>query len=687
MKKYEFFNRELSWLSFNYRVLQEAKNPAVPLMERIKFLAIYSSNLDEFFRVRVASLRSLIELKNKGIDKRELDPKLLLKKIYKIVDKQQEEFGGIYRNEILPELEKNDIYLIDGSKLNDLHKAFLNEYFELNLKPVLIPIIISDKHTLPFLQNKSVYFAVKLSSRKDKNLKAKEYQYAILEIPAGHLSRFVVLPRIENINYVMFLDDIVKYFLPEIFDKYKVEESYSVKLTRDAELYIDDEFSGDMLLKIKKSLARRKTGVPSRFLYDSKMPKRFLKDLQEILQLKKDESVRGGKYHNFNDFFSFPDFGKKNLSYKPMPPLISRVLESDNDIFKLIAKQDIALHFPYQNYNYVVKFLNKAATDKNVKSIKITLYRVADNSAIANELIIAAKNGKKVTAFVEVKARFDEEANFFWADELKKNGVRVLYSFPGLKVHAKICLIERFEKSDLNYYAYLATGNFNEKTSRIYADHGLFTFNKNITADLKKIFKILERKSEKEKFNSVFVAPFNLRESFSNLVQTEIDNVKNGREGKIILKLNSLEDKKMIKLLYKASKAGVKINIIVRGICCLVPGMNGFSKNIYAVSIVDRFLEHSRVYIFYNNGNEKIFLSSADWMSRNLNRRIEICFPVTDKKIKKELRDIINIQLNDNTKARIIDEKQSNRFVERTSNQIIRAQYEIYDYLKHKNEV
>ncbi len=715
-----FYNRELSWLSFNYRVLQEAKDPAVPLYERINFLAIYSSNLDEFFRVRVASLRSLLSLKKKTKKKLDFSPEELLKQIHKTVNRQQEEFGKIYREQIIPHLEKNKIFILNDEQLLPQHKDYLIDFFNRELKPYLQPILL-DKRIETFLQNKVIYIAVrlkKLENSPSNERKKKRFKYALIEVPS-RTGRFIILPEDNENKSLIFLDDVIKIFLPELFPGYEIESSYTVKLTRDAELYIDDEFTGDLLDKIKKSLGKRNTGVPSRFLYDAQMPKDFLKYLRNCIKLNKDDLIPGGKYHNYNDFFSFPDldgrqwdnhpelvsgsyspgeipkqvwndtFAASLLRYEPMHPQRSKILDNYNSIFKAVSepalpagRQDILLHFPYQSYDYVIKFIDEAANDMDVKSIYITLYRVSSNSLIVKALAKAAANGKKVTAFVEVKARFDEESNFSCAEELQRAGVKVLYSFPGLKVHSKVCLVSRLENERKVYYGYFSTGNFNEKTAKIYSDYGLFTKDERLTKEARKVFDILTKKKEKENFEHLLTAPFNLRSSLEELIDKEIENAKAGKKAFIILKINSLEDRKMIKHLYNASQAGVKINLIIRGICCLIP-----NKNIKVISIVDRFLEHARVFIFCNAGNEKMFVSSADWMTRNLDRRIEVCFPVYNDQIKKQIREMINIQLKDNIKARIINKFQNNKYRKTKSSKKIRTQYEVYSYLSKINSV
>jgi len=480
----------------------------------------------------------------------------------------------------------------------------------------------------------------------------------------------------------MFLDDVIKLFLPDIFPFHKIKSCYSIKLTRDAELYIDDEFTGNLLAKIKKGLSKRKTGVPSRFLYDNKMPKSFLKFLKETLNLKKDDLIEGGRYHNFNDFFSFPNFNLTKLEYEPLPPIVSKDFEKHNSVFDAISEKDLLLSFPYQSYGYVLKFLEEAANDPAVISIRITLYRVASDSLVIRSLLKAVENTKKVTAFVELKARFDEESNFSSGEALQNGGVNVLYSFPGLKVHSKLCVVERVEKGKTIFYTYLGTGNFNEKTSRIYCDHALFTKDKQIAKDANNVFKFLLNKNEEQSFDKLLVAPFNLRTTFVQLIDNEIANARDGKKAEIIIKLNSLEDRKMIKKLYEASQAGVKIRIIVRGICCLIPGRKGLSENISVISIVDRFLEHARIYIFHNNGEKLMFVASADWMRRNLNRRIEVGFPILDKKVKAQLLKLIELQWIDNTKARKIDAGQRDNYKTSRRKKKIRSQYEIYDYIK-----
>lgn len=684
----EFYNRELSWLSFNYRVLQEAKDKSVPLFERLKFLAIYSSNLDEFFRVRVASLRSLLVLKEKAQKKLRFDPQSLLDEILLRVSQHQEEFGKIYREQIIPELNTNNIFIIDEYTAKEEQIKYLESFFAEKILPGINSFYLNKEKEPAFLHNRSIYLAVCLSTgetNSEEILEEENYKYALVEIHADKFGRFITLPRNGEKQFVIFLDDVLRLFLNMIFPDTTIVSNYSIKLTRDAELYIDDEFTGNLLQKIKKGLTKRPAGVPSRFLFDKSMPNAFQKVLMHELDLKKPDLMEGGKYHNYNDFFSFPDFGLNELKYEPMPPLQCYELEFAESVFETITAKDILLSFPYQSYKYVIQFLDEAANDPGVKSIKITLYRVATGSLVLKSLVRAVNNGKDVTAFVEVKARFDEEANFSSAEYLQDAGVKVYYSFPGLKVHSKLCVIERVEENEIQYYTYLATGNFNEKTAGIYCDHALLTKHNEIGKEAEAVFDFLTTKNEEQEFNHLLVASFNMRKAFNNLIDQEISNAAGGKEAGITIKLNSLEDRKMIKRLYQASQAGVKIRIIVRGICCLVPGVQGLSENIEVTSVVDRYLEHARIYIFHNEGDKLVYIASADWMRRNLSRRIEVGFQIYDDDIKKFILKVVEIQANDNVKARIIDEMQTNQYVNSNPENPVRSQYKLYEFIKSIN--
>ncbi|HKR03613.1 MAG TPA: polyphosphate kinase 1 [Bacteroidia bacterium] len=680
--KNRYFNRDLSWLSFNYRVLQEANNREVPLIERLKFLAIYSSNLDEFYRVRVALHRNILVLKIKTKENGEVNRKKLLTKIKKKVGRQLNEFGEIYRNVLLPELAQNNIRIVNEENVTEEQLGFIHRYFKSKILPELKLVFYGGKNDQPFLENKQIYFALKLNLVKPKNKHKAEF--AILNIPSDKLPRFISLPSKENHHEVIFLDDILRMCLHFLFRDHEVKACYSIKISRDAELFLED--SDNLVDEIKKKLVKRKTNPPSRFLYDAAMPKDLLKHLKRTFLPVKDFLIPGGKYHNYEDFFTFPSPVNPKLKYPVLEELNHRGLHNKKSFFSVITKCDQILHFPYQDYKYVVDFLERAATDPQVRTIKITLYRVADDSKIANALLKAAANGKEVFAFVEIKARFNEISNIYWSQQFIDAGIKVFYSFKKLKVHAKLCMVEREEGGKLKRYAYLSTGNFNEKTAKIYCDHGFFTAKKELTSEANKIFDYFHNTSRKPKFKSFLVAPFNMRAKLEALIDNEINNAKAGKKASMILKMNSLEDHKMIDRLYKAGKAGVKITIIVRGICCLVPGVKGLSDKIKVISIVDRFLEHGRVFIFHNDGNEQIYISSADLMSRNLNNRIESAFPIVEDYIKKEIKHLISLQLKDNTKARKLNKTQSNPYKKTASRKKVRAQLDTHKYLKQLTE-
>jgi polyphosphate kinase len=652
-------------------------------------MAIFSSNLDEFFRVRVASLRYLLTLKKKSINKLKIDPALLLKEIQKKVDMLQQKLGSIFRTIIIPELKKNNIILADEKSLDKKQSAFVADYFRYEILPYLRPCILVRKKVTIFLQNNVLYLAVRLQSKSDQQpqpTKTIRSTYAVVEIPTINLPRFIQIPSSNEQHVIIFLDDMIRLHLDEIFPGYRIKDMYEIKLTRDAEIYIDDEFSGDLLEKIKKGIARRKTGKPSRFLYDERMPADFLNFLKDSLLLQREDMIPGAKYHNFSDFISFPRIGPASLQDKKLPPLHIPELEDSADIWSVISEKDYLLYYPYHSYNSVIKLLKSAAEDPSVLSVYITLYRSAADSQIIHHLIRAADKRKSVTVFVEVKARFDEESNILWAQKLEDAGINVRYSIPGLKVHSKICLIRRKEGNTIKRYAYLSTGNFNEKTAKLYSDFGLFTTDNRLSKEVEQVFRYLRSESSENEYKNLLVAPFTMRNKFYELIENEIKNALAGKNASIDLKMNGLEDKKIIGKLYEASQAGVKIRIIVRGICCLIPGVKNLSDNIEIRSIVDRFLEHTRIYIFHNNGREKIYLASADWMRRNLSRRIEVGFPIYDNQINKSLRHIYEIQWNDNQKSRVIDQKQKNEYRRDESGKTRRSQMETYEYLKNRHE-
>lgn len=668
-------NRHLSWLSFNHRVLQEAADPQHPLLERLRFLAIFSSNLDEFFRVHVPSIQALLDAKDKKRDTLSFDPASFLEAIRSEVDLQQREFGRHYQEGILPALRAHGIVFVNDTELDAEQIAAAREYRDRALRGRIEPFFIEADGPAPFLQNRQLYLVVVLETRES------DRRYAIVEVPAQHEARFVEMPRRDGKRYYVFLDDIVRLCLPDLFPGFRIAGAYAVKLSRDAELHIDDEFSGDLLEKIREGLSRRKTGTPSRFLYDPEIPQACLDLLRDRLGLHAEGLIPGWRYHNFSDFFAFANPGVDGLEYEPMTPLREHTLDASPSLFDAIDAHDRILHYPYHSYDYVIRFLREAANDPGVNSIDIALYRVAPNSQAVRALIDAACNGKRVTAFIEMKARFDEEANFFWADELQNAGARVVYSLPGVKVHCKLCLVARSAGGAEKLYAYLCSGNFNERTARVYTDHGLFTADRRITQELHKVFDFLEAGRFPGGFDHLLVAPFNIRERFTAMLEEEIRNARAGRRAHVILKLNNLEDPAMIQKLCEAADAGVAIDLIVRSICCLPPVRGAGTRPIEAISIVDRFLEHGRVYIFYNGGDEKFFVGSADWMTRNLSRRLEVVFPIFDEKIRSEIRAIIDTQLRDNVKARILDVELSNRFRE-SDGPRIRSQMETYNLIR-----
>lgn len=683
-KANRFIQRDLSWLDFNYRVLQEAKDPNVPLMERIKFLAIYSSNLDEFFRVRVASHRNLLKIGKKTIKKLDYDPEAVLLKIQKKVSDQAVEFSDIFEHQIIPELRRHDIHLIQRDQLTQEQEAFIDTYFQEYLLPFVQPVLLVKDKIRPFLNNKALYLAILM---KDKENLSQQEQYGIIKIPSDHLPRFIELPAKKSGHELIMLDEIVRHSVMWLFPGYQIINTYSIKLTRDGELYIDDEYQGDLVKKIKTSLLKRDVGPASRLVYDKTIPSQFLQYLMTVLGVDKLDLFQEGRYHNNFDFFKFPSFGLDHLKDQPLPPMDYLPLADTDSIFEPIRANDQLIHVPYHKYEPVIQFFEHAAKDPNVTHIKIIQYRVAPNSRIMEALISAVKSGKQVYAFIEVKARFDEEANLRWGEQLEKAGIVVRYSFPGLKVHSKLALVRRLEPDGPQLYSYLSTGNFHEVTARIYSDLGFFTSDKRITSEVARIFSFLETvKLPNEEFKHLLVGQFNLRKTLIQLIDFEIAEAHQGKKASILLKVNSLQDEEMIEKLYEASQAGVKVELNLRGICSLMAGKKNLSENITAYSIVDRFLEHSRIFIFHHGGQEKVYLSSADWMERNLSFRIETAFPIYDPKLISEIKDILNIQRSDNVKARSLHYHHINQYLPNHSDLAIRSQHETYYYLKRKNE-
>ena len=671
-------HRDISWLSFNYRVLQEAKDPAVPLMERLKFLAIYSNNLDEYFRVRVAGHRNLLRVGRKTKRELDYDPKEIMRNILDIVKEQQEEFTRIFENEIIPELANHGIHLLRRLDINQEQQGFLEDYFRDHMLPYVQPVLLVRGKIRPFLENAGIYLSI-LMRDKDFDSEGKN-EYALVKIPSDQLPRFIELPaqHRDRRDFIM-LDDIVRQSVSWMFPGYEILDTYSIKLTRDAELYIDDEFSGDLIGKIRDSLAKRHVGPASRFVYDRTMPSKMLKFLMNTFDLEKYDLFPEGRYHNNFDFFKFTGLGDDSLRNESLPPLAYEPLEATKEFWKTIRERDHLIHPPYHSYESVVRFFEEAASDPDVTHIKIIQYRVASKSRIMKALQRAVNAGKQVTAFIEVKARFDEAANLSWGEKLEQAGVRVHYSWPGVKVHSKLAFVRRVEKGRGRTYTYLGTGNFHEDTAKIYSDLGIFTCDRRLTTEVARVFSYLETgKRPAHDFNHLLVGKFNLTPTLVRLVNDEIAAAKAGKEARIVLKMNSLQDDLMISKLYEASRAGVEIRLIIRGICSLVPGVPGHSENIQVISIVDRYLEHARIFHFHAEGSNKIFLSSADWMTRNLFHRIETCFPIYDKRIKEQIMLLLDIQWADNVKARFVDADSTNEYKRTGADMAIRSQVETY---------
>jgi len=673
-------NRDVSWLAFNDRVLQEANDPTVPLLDRLKFLGIVSSNRDEFFRVRVASIKRLIRLGKRGEEILGEDPVQLLDKIQNIIIEQQERFEDSYQ-QLLSELELHGIFIINEKQLTTDQGIFVQQYFQEKIQPVLVPILLDNVVQFPYLRDKSIYFLVVMQRKNHKP------RHALVEIPTDVVSRFLVLPK-DN-KYIIILDDIIRYCLDDLFFNFEYDHinAYTIKMTRDAELDIEQDVTKSLVKKVAESVKRRKKGQPTRLVYDEDIPENALAFILKKINLGKEgQPISGSRYHNFIDFIKFPSLAKPDLRYKSVVPLSHPDLKPRTSVFKVIRHKDILLSFPYQNYHHIIDLLREASIDPKVKSIQITLYRLGNNSTIVNTLINAIKNGKQVTAVVELQARFDEEANIRWANKLHEEGAIIIYGVPGLKLHSKLFLITRSEQGNDVLYAHVGTGNFNEDTSKLYCDYSLLTSDKRITEELLRLFQFYNDNYKTGTYKNLIVAPFFMRKRYVQLINKEIEIAKEGKEASIFLKLNSLTDPELIKKLYEAGQAGVKIRIIVRSICSLVPGKKGLSENIEAISIVDKFLEHARVFVFSNDGEPKCFLSSADWMVRNLDHRSEVGLPIFNPELQKQLVDMLEIQWSDNTKGRIINTTQNNNYRIGTSKVKVRSQEAIYNYLKKLNQ-
>ena len=684
---HKYFKRDISWLSFNYRVLLEAEDETLPIYERIKFLSIYSSNLEEFYEIRVAEHRGVIMKKN-FTEESGAEAEETLAEITEEVNRQQREYYRIF-SKVLQELNRQDIYLYQDSRPEPFHEEFVHNFFNEEVFPFLSPVMIQAGDIRTFIRDRRLYLVIRMVKKSKRMAEpdyVPDYYYALMKIPYAKVPRFIELPTHEGKHYIMFIDDIIRANLSSIFPGYVVESCYSIKISRDADIYLDDEKGGNIVENIRKKVKKRKIGALSRFMYDSNMPDDFLAFICNAFGITTDDLVLGGRYNNLQDLIKLQNPRGKELEQQVPSPMRVPFLDEMGSVFRAVKKRDILLHFPYQSFDYLIRFLMEAAFDPKVDEIKITQYRVAENSAVINTLISAAQNGKKVTVFVELKARFDEENNMSTAERMEQAGIRIIYSIPGLKVHAKVAVILRKDTEDgckRRDFAYLSTGNFNEKTARIYSDMALLTSNAELITDINKVFAVLEGKLAGPTFRHLLVARFNMVPELTRMIHREIEHVKAGRKGRIVLKMNGLHDQNMINELYNASENGVEIDLIVRGICCLVPN-RPFSANIKVTRIVDMFLEHSRIWYFYNDGEEELFLTSADWMRRNLNRRIETAFPILNAEIKRNIIDILNIQLQDNVKACLIDEHLHNNF-KRDGNPVkVRAQLAVYEYLKNK---
>lgn len=670
-------NRELSWLSFNARVLQEALDEKNPIIERMRFLGIYSNNMDEFFRVRFAYIRRMVAMGRDSVQGFDGSTAELLDTIISTARKQQRKVQVAYKK-ILKELEQENIFHVDTTNVSEKQLEELREYFNLKLKHAIVPIMLDRKTPFPRLKDYGIYLAVKMEwDNKRKN------RFALIEIPS-EFPRFYRMSS-EGKEYIILLDDIIRLNLDRIFSIFVYDKvmAYTFKFTRDAELDLDDDISVSFLDKIKQSVKKRKIGEPVRFVYDEQMPLDLLEYLLRSLDLEYGiNTIAGGRYHNFKDFMSFPNFERDDFVFPKRPINKHPKLENQHSIIKRVMKEDVMIHFPYQRFDYVVDLLREAAIDPKVKSIKINVYRVANSSQVMNALMNAVSNGKQVFVVLELQARFDEENNVYWANKLQEAGAKISFGMEGLKVHSKLIQIQRSGSKGEQFISYIGTGNFNEKTASIYEDLGLMTANQEIGEEVDRVFNILNGFTNNVKFNELIVSPFNVRQRFEQLIQNEINFAKKGKKARIFIKLNNLVDADMINLLYDASEQGVKIEMIVRGICCLVPGIEGQSKNIHVRSIVGRYLEHSRFFIFENGGKRKYFLTSADWMERNLDKRIEVGVQIHQEDLKERLDTIFTILWKGNVKARVIDAEQRNRYVGNRETSY-NAQDELYKFYQN----
>lgn len=678
--KWDFINREISWLYFNDRVLQESANPKVPLIERFKFLGIFSNNLDEFFRVRVATLQRMSEMKiNPGLNKDK--PEVILKKISKMTSSLQAVMESNFQ-QIKEQLKAEKIFIIEESELNDEQKAFVTSYYDKHLEDAITPVMLSGSgKTFPEMQDARIYFFVKLKN----SLKPADKKYALIEMPGTEYSRFLVLPRVDDNKYVIFLDDVIRLCMPQLFKSlpYDTFEVYTIKITRDSEMEIEAELGEGIVDKVSKGIKSRRYGSPLRFIYDSSMSDDMKKYLLKKINFKKSGTIiPGGRYHNFKDFMDFPTMGRSDLVYQKTTGIENETIKAADSVIKAIEKQDLFLHYPYYSFSQYVQLLREAAIDPDVKSIKITLYRMAHRSKVAKALIFAARNGKQVTAVIELRARFDEEHNIQWAQRMEEAGVQITFGVEGLKIHSKLTLIK---KKNGKRIAAVSTGNFHEGNAAVYTDFTLFTANPGITAELEKVFDFIHQPFQMTHYLHLLVSPQEMRKKLNQLIHNEIINAKKGLPAYILCKINHITDNKLIEKLYDAAQAGVKIRMVVRGQLSMVTSQPRLKGNIEIVGIVDKFLEHSRIIIFCNNNQEKYYISSADWMTRNLDQRIEVAIPVYDKAIQQELKTIVEFGLKDNVQARICDGSGENR-IKTSDEPVFRSQYELMEHYKRLEE-
>ena len=688
--KYNYFKRDISWLSFNYRVLLEATDEHLPLYERINFISIYSSNLEEFYKIRVADHKAVASGATESDEETVQSARELVEEINREVTRQLDDRVHIYEQKILPALRRNHIIFYQDRHVEPFHQQFIKDFFREEIFPYLQPVPVSKDKIVSFLRDNRLYLAIRVYPKKENETEQRQQPYYfVMKQPYAKVPRFIELPAHEKDHYLMFTEDIIKANLNLIFPGYDVDSSYCIKISRDADILIDDTASSaDLVAQLKKKVKKRKIGDVCRFVYDRAMPQDFLDFLVDAFRIQRDELVPGDKHLNLEDLRHLPNPNKSLHSLEKPKPMKLTVLDEKESIFNYVARKDLLLYYPYHSFEHFIHFLYEAVHNPETREIMVTQYRVAENSAVINTLIAAAQNGKKVTVFVELKARFDEENNLATAEMMKSAGIKIIYSLPGLKVHAKVALVRRKSINEDNKicdYAYIGTGNFNEKTATLYADCGLFTCNSKITKDLHTLFQTLQGK-ENSKFSTLLVARFNLIPELNRLINHEIELAEKGKGGRIILKMNGLQDPSMIDRLYEASQRGVQIDLIVRGICCLIPGQT-YSRNIRVTRIVDTFLEHARVWYFGNGGNPKVYSGSPDWMRRNLYRRIEAVVPILDPDLREEMIDMLNIQLSDNRKACFVDDRLQNVFKGKTRGEGIRAQYTFYNYLKKKNEI